>query len=45
MYGPCLAIENIWPHLQVNGATVECEPWFTGSREKCELGNNVNHKM
>jgi hypothetical protein len=24
--------------------SVECEPWFTGSREKCELGNNVNHK-
>ena len=26
------------------GATVGCEPWFTGSREICELGKNVNHK-
>jgi hypothetical protein len=24
--------------------SVECELWFTGSREKFELGNNVNHK-
>jgi hypothetical protein len=21
-----------------------CEPWFTGSREICELWKNVNHK-
>ena len=26
-------------------ASVECEPWFTGSREKCELDKNVNHKI
>jgi len=23
------------------GASVECEPWFTGSREKCELDKNM----
>jgi len=28
-----------------NGASVECEPWFTGSREKCELDENVNQKV
>ena len=26
------------------GASVECEPWFTSSRIKCELDKNVNHK-
>jgi hypothetical protein len=25
------------------GAGVNCEPWFTGSPEICELRKNVNH--
>ena len=27
-----------------NGAWVICEPWFTGSRDLCELWKYVNHK-
>jgi hypothetical protein len=30
--------------IEIFGATVKSEPWLSGSREKCELGNNVNHK-
>ena len=26
------------------GAWVICEPWFTGSRDLCELWKYVNHK-
>ena len=26
------------------GAWVICEPWFTGTREICELWKNRNHK-
>ena len=26
------------------GAWVICEPWFTGSRDFCELWKYVNHK-
>ena len=38
----CIILLNI---RMKYGASVECEPWFTGSREKCELDKNVNHKI
>ena len=38
-------MEYLYNELEALVASVECEPWFTGLREKRELDKNVNQKV